>query len=175
MKDCTKDQVAPGQSCTAKVQFFPRATGESAALLELKSNAIGSATIALSGEGVIPVQETDAEGNPIGPSKVCKLRVQDKTLAVKKATAKWKRPSGDVTVNSYQTRIKKKNGNWKKWSSKDPQPNLNGWVERTYKKLSANTKYRVQVRARSYEVPGKNSAVTFTTDRKGIPTRPANG
>ena len=66
-------------------------------------------------------------------------------------------------------------GNWKKWSSKDPQPNLNGWISRTFKKLSANTKYKVQVRARSYEVPGKKSAVTFTTDRKGIPTQPGNG
>jgi hypothetical protein len=31
------------------------------------------------------------------------------------------------------------------------------------------------VRAVSYEVRGKKSAVGFTTDRKGIPTRPANG
>ena len=137
--------------------------------MDLKSNAIGGDTIALAGEGVIPVQETDV------PGKVRKLRVPDKTVTAKQATAKWKRPSGDVTVTNYQTRIKKKNGNWKKWSSKAPQPNLNGWINRTFKKLSANTKYKVQVRARAYEVPGKKSAVTFTTDRKGIPTRPANG
>ena len=175
VKDCTEDKVAPGKSCTAKVQFFPRAAGESAALLDLKSNALGSATIALTGEGVVPVQETDAEGNPIGPGKVRKLRVPDKTVAARKASAKWKRPSGDVTVTSYETRIKKKTGNWKKWSGKDPQPNLNGWVERTFKKLSPKTKYKVQVRARSYEERGPKTGVTFTTDRKGIPTRPANG
>ena len=175
VKDCAKDQVAPGGSCTAKVQFFPRAEGESVALLDLKSNAIGSDTIALFGEGVVPVQETDADGNPIGPNKVRKLTVPEKTLTAKEATARWKRPSGDVTVTEYQTRIKKKNGNWKGWSNKDPEPNLKGWINRTFKKLSANTNYKVQVRALSYEVPGKKSAVNFTTDRNGIPTRPANG
>ena len=176
VKDCTQDPVAPGKSCKAKVQFFPRDAGESAALLDLKSNAIGGDTIALSGEGVMPVQETDADGDPIGPGKVRKLRVPDKTVTAKKATAKWKRPKGDVPVTGYETRFKKKkSGNWKKWSSKDPEPNLNGWIDRTFKKLSANTKYKVQVRAVSYEVPGKKSTVGFRTDRKGIPTRPANG
>ena len=138
-------------------------------MLDLKSNAIGGDTIALSGEGVIPVQETDALG------KVRKLRVPDKTVTAKKATAKWKRPKGQVTVTGYETRIKKKNGNWKKWSGKDPEPNLNGWISRTFKKLSPNTTYKVQVRAVSYEVRGKKSAVSFTTDRKGIPTKPGNG
>jgi hypothetical protein len=79
-------------------------------------------------------------------------------------------------VTGYETRIKKKkNGNWKKWSGKDPEPNLNGWISRTFKKLSPNTTYKVQVRAVSLDVRGKKSAVGFTTDRKGIPTRPANG
>jgi alpha-tubulin suppressor-like RCC1 family protein len=167
LDDCTDGQVAAGKSCTAKVQFFPRQAGASAALLELKSNAVGSATIALTGMG---------EAAVIGkPGKVRKLRVPDKTVTAKKATAKWKRPKGDVPVTGYETRIKKKNGNWKKWSSKDPEPNLNGWISRTFKKLSPNTTYKVQVRAVSYEVRGKKSAVGFTTDRKGIPTRPGNG
>ena len=167
LDDCTDGQVAAGKSCTAKVQFFPRQGGESAALLELKSNAVGSATIALTGMG---------EAAVIGkPGKVRKLRAPKKQIAAKKATAKWKRPKGDVPVTGYETRIKKKNGNWKTWSSKDPEPNLNGWIDRTFKKLSANTKYKVQVRAVSYEVRGKKSAVGFRTDRKGIPTKPGNG
>ncbi len=175
MKDCTKARVAPGKSCTAKVEFFPRVAGESVALLKLKSNAIGVATITLSGEGVIPDQALDANGNPVGPSKVRKLQVSDQTLMAKKATAQWKHPKGDVTVTSYQTRIQETSGNWKKWSEKDPKPNLNGWISRGYTKLSPNTKYKVQVRAVSYEVRGKKSTVGFTTDRRGIPTRPANG
>jgi len=170
VKDCTQDPVAPGKSCTATAQFFPRDAGASAALLDLKSNAVGGDTIALAGEGVFPVQETDA------PGKVRKLRVPDKTVTAKKATAKWKRPKGEVSVTGYETRIKKKkNGNWKKWSGKDPEPNLNGWISRTFKKLSPKTTYKVQVRAVSLDVRGKKSTVGFTTDRKGIPTRPANG
>ena len=70
---------------------------------------------------------------------------------------------------------KEGNGNWKDWSDKDPEPNRQGWINRTFKKLSANSNYKVQVRAVSYEVLGKKSAVTFTTDRNGIPTQPANG
>ena len=167
LDDCTDGQVAAGKSCTAKVQFFPRQGGESAALLELKSNAVGSATIALTGMG---------EAAVIGkPGKVRKLRAPKKQIAAKKATAKWKRPKGDVPVTGYETRIKKKNGNWKTWSSKDPEPNLNGWIDRTFKKLSANTKYKVQVRAWSQDVKGPKDRLKFTTDRKGIPTKPGNG
>ncbi len=78
-------------------------------------------------------------------------------------------------MTGYETRIKKKNGNWKTWSSKDPEPNLNGWIDRTFKKLSANTKYKVQVRAWSQDVKGPKDRLKFTTDRKGIPTKPGNG
>jgi hypothetical protein len=174
LDDCTDGKVAAGKSCAAKVQFFPRQGGQSAALLELKSNAVGSATIALSGEGLLPVQQADEDGDPVPPGKVRKLTASDKKTAAKKAQVKWKKPKGEVTVTEYQTRIKK-NGNWKKWSGKDPQPNLNNWISRTYKKLSPNTKYKVQVRAWSDDVKGPKDGLTFRTDRKGIPTKPGNG
>jgi alpha-tubulin suppressor-like RCC1 family protein len=174
LDDCTDGKVAAGKSCTAKVQFFPRQGGVSAALLELKSNAVGSATIALTGEGLLPVQQADEDGDPVPPGKVRKLTAPDKKTTAKKAQVKWKKPKGEVTVTEYQTRIKK-NGNWKKWSGKDPQPNLNNWISRTYKKLSPNTKYKVQVRAWSDDVKGPKDGLTFRTDRKGIPTKPGNG
>ena len=108
------------------------------------------------------------------PGKVRKLTAPDKKISAKKAQVKWKKPKGDVTITRYQTRIKK-NGNWKKWSGKDPQPNLDGWISRGYKKLSPNTTYKVQVRAWSDEVHGPKRSVKFTTNRKGIPTIPGNG
>ncbi|MCH9799948.1 MAG: fibronectin type III domain-containing protein [Actinomycetia bacterium] len=102
------------------------------------------------------------------------LKAPAKKLTAKKAQVKWKRPKGEVTITEYQTRIKRK-GSWKKWSGRNPQPNLNGWVSRTYKNLSPNTKYKVQVRAWSEDVHGPKRSVRFTTDRKGIPTKPGNG
>jgi alpha-tubulin suppressor-like RCC1 family protein len=240
LADCTDGKVAVGKSCTAKVQFFPRQAGESAALLELKSNAVGSATIALSGEGVAPanvgvgeptvvefekaseaaleavpggtvidvveladggfaVTVIDADGNEvvvildedfnvvqilspddpfvqslksIGPVK--KLRAPAKKVSAKKAQVKWKKPKGEVTITRYQSRIKK-SGSWKKWSGKGPQPDVNGWISRGYKKLKPNTTYKVQVRAWSYEAYGPKRSVKFRTDRKGVPTKPGNG
>ena len=175
LDDCTDGQVAAGKSCTAKVQFFPRLGGESAALLELKSNAVGSATIALTGMGEAAVIAK--------PNKVRKLKAPKKKIKAKKARVKWKEPKGEATVTKYQTRIKKckqkKNGKWnckkpkwQKWKKKKPVANAKGWIKRDVKKLKKGkklkpaTRYKVQVRAKSGDIKGPKSGIKFKTKKK---------
>ena len=175
---CLDRQIQPGKTCTIKVQFFPRSSDTSVALLKLKSNAEGSATVGLTGVGV-----SQGSGAKLGP--VRKLSVPTKKLTSNRALVRWKKPKTNLPVTDYETRIKKcsqrsngwncKKPSWKKWANKDPRPNLNGWISRTYKNLKAQQRYKVQVRALSNDIVGKKSAITFTPGNRGIPTRPANG
>lgn len=60
----------------------------------------------------------------------------------------WKAPlaDGGAAITSYQSKIKK-NGQWRKWLTVAPETNSQGKVKKTYKKLKADKKYRVKVRA----------------------------
>jgi len=177
---CLNKNVRPGDSCTIAVQFFPRHPSTSVALLELQSNAQGKATIGLTGVGVA----TDSSGVSLG--KVRKLNAPSKKTKSKRALVKWKRPKTQLPVTSYQTRTKKctkksaggwncKKLSWSKWRDKDPRPNANGWISRDYRKLTPQTRYKVQVRALSNDIRGKKSAIPVTTTKPGVPTRPGNG
>ncbi len=118
--ECGESAVPPGKTCQLKVQFFPRVVGESAALLELKSNAIGSATIALSGEGISNPPLTDEQGRPVDEDgKLLSLgpvrKLSAKTVMTKKAVVQWKRPKTKLTVTQYEARVKqcaKQRGSW---------------------------------------------------------------
>ena len=188
--ECGDSAVPPGKTCQLKVQFFPRVVGESTALLELKSNSVGSATIALSGEGISNPPLTDEQGRPVdedgnllslGPVR----KLSAKAVMTKKAVVQWKRPKTKLTVTQYEARVKqcvKKRGSWncnkpkwRGWQSVDPDPNFQGFVTRTYKKLMPATKYKVQARALSYDLLGEKSAITVTTKKSGIPTKAGNG
>ncbi len=188
--ECGESAVPPGKTCQLKVQFFPRVVGESAALLELKSNAIGSATIALSGEGISNPPLTDEQGRPVDEDgKLLSLgpvrKLSAKTVMTKKAVVQWKRPKTKLTVTQYEARVKqcvKQRGSWncnkpkwRGWRSVDPDPNFQGFITRTYKKLTPATKYKVQVRALSYDLLGEKSVITFITKKSGIPTKVGNG
>ncbi|MCH9800400.1 MAG: choice-of-anchor D domain-containing protein [Actinomycetia bacterium] len=177
---CLGKTIQPGDSCKIAVQFFPRHLDTSVALLKLQSNAQGKATIGLTGVGVA----TDSSGVSLG--KVRKLNAPSKKTKSKRALVKWKRPKTQLPVTSYQTRTKKcikksaggwncKKPSWSKWRDKDPRPNVNGWISRDYRKLTPQTRYKVQVRALSNDIRGKKSAIPVTTTKTGVPTRPGNG
>ena len=82
------------------------------------------------------------------------------------STPKWKRPKSEAPVTKYRIRYKKVGGNWKKWQKKDPRPDLNGWIRRTYKELKPKTEYKVQVVAVSDVGKGDKKAIKVKTRKK---------
>lgn len=96
---------------------------------------------------------------PGAPGKVSKLKTAK--IQKKKATIKWRTPSGGKQpVTAFRSRINK-NGEWKKW--KKQKAGSGNKHSRTFKKLKPGTEYTVQVRAVNKKGSGPKKPLTFTT------------
>ena len=160
--NCNK-LIAPGKSCLAQVQFFPREQGARAAFINVTTNSDYPLQIPLNGVGTytkpesVVEAEKEAEANGTEPvyevAEPEKVEVEGATTKngksvvkakKKKIKVKWKAPDTDQPVTGYEIRKKYKKKSWKKWKDVDPMPKENGWIKASVKaKKSGN--YKIQV------------------------------
>ena len=164
--DCNR-LIAPGRSCRAQVQFFPREQGARAAFINVTSNSSYPLQIPLNGVGTYTkpesIEDAESEAEETGQPPVFEVDAPEQAVPdnqnqevtkkngkwevktkKKKIKVKWKSPDTDQPVTGYEIRKKFKKKKWKKWKDVDPMPNKKGWIKASVKAKKPGN-YKIQV------------------------------